>query len=64
MQAEDVVVAMGSGCEVAQTAVETLIKQGKKVGLVKVRFKAFDASAGKRHLCQAIGCTASCYSHC
>jgi pyruvate-ferredoxin/flavodoxin oxidoreductase len=36
-EAERVVVLMGSGCEAAQEAVENLLSQGEKVGLVKVR---------------------------
>ncbi len=36
MQAEDVVVAMGSGCGAIESAVESLLAQGQKVGLVKV----------------------------
>ncbi|GAB4821587.1 hypothetical protein N2152v2_008633 [Parachlorella kessleri] len=36
LQAEDVVVAMGSGCEAVESAVEGLVAQGRKVGLVKV----------------------------
>jgi pyruvate-ferredoxin/flavodoxin oxidoreductase len=36
-EAERVVVLMGSGAEVAHEAVEHLVKQGEKVGLVKVR---------------------------
>ncbi|MEI8345361.1 MAG: pyruvate:ferredoxin (flavodoxin) oxidoreductase, partial [Candidatus Omnitrophota bacterium] len=35
--AEKVVVLMGSGCEVAQEAVQHLAAQGQKVGLLKVR---------------------------
>jgi len=36
-QAERVVVLMGSGAEVAHEAVEHLVKQGEKVGVLKVR---------------------------
>jgi pyruvate-ferredoxin/flavodoxin oxidoreductase len=36
-EAERVIVMMGSGCETAQEAVEHLVAQGEKVGLVKVR---------------------------
>ena len=35
--AEDVIVMMGSGCEAAEETVDYLAKQGKKVGLLKVR---------------------------
>ncbi len=35
--AEDVVIAMGSGCETIEETVDYLTKQGKKVGLLKVR---------------------------
>ncbi len=42
--AERVIVAMGSGCEAAHETVEYMVKQGEKVGLVKVRlFRPFDA---------------------
>ena len=36
-EAERVVVLMGSGCEVAQEAVEYLVQRGYKVGVIKVR---------------------------
>jgi pyruvate-ferredoxin/flavodoxin oxidoreductase len=45
-QAERVVVAMGSGCETAQEAVDVLVARGEKVGLVKVRlYRPFDLGA-------------------
>ena len=34
--AEDVIIMMGSGCEAVEETVDYLMKQGKKVGLVKV----------------------------
>ncbi|MBL9137500.1 MAG: pyruvate:ferredoxin (flavodoxin) oxidoreductase [Verrucomicrobiales bacterium] len=44
--AERVVVMMGSGCEAAHEAVEFLVAQGEKVGLVKVRlYRPFDDAA-------------------
>ena len=44
--AEKVIIVMGSGAEVAEEAVETMVKNGEKVGLVKVRlFRPFDSSA-------------------
>jgi pyruvate-ferredoxin/flavodoxin oxidoreductase len=44
--AERVVVLMGSGAEVAHEAVEYLVDQGEKVGLLKVRlFRPFDVEA-------------------
>ncbi|MCH5156231.1 MAG: pyruvate:ferredoxin (flavodoxin) oxidoreductase, partial [Clostridiales bacterium] len=36
-KAEDVIVMMGSGCEAVEETVDYLAKQGKKVGLLKVR---------------------------
>src|SRR5215469_9489417 len=46
--AERVIVVMGSGCEAAHEAVDYLNRQGKKVGLVKVRlYRPFD---GKRFM--------------
>jgi pyruvate-ferredoxin/flavodoxin oxidoreductase len=36
-EAENVTVAMGSGCEVLESAVKNLTAEGKKVGLLKVR---------------------------
>jgi pyruvate-ferredoxin/flavodoxin oxidoreductase len=44
--AERVIVLMGSGAETAEEAVDLLVKQGEKIGLLKVRlYKPFDASA-------------------
>jgi pyruvate-ferredoxin/flavodoxin oxidoreductase len=44
--AERVIIVMGSGAEVAEEAVEAMVKQGEKVGLVKVRlFRPFDSKA-------------------
>jgi len=46
--AEQVVVLMGSGCEAAHEAVEHLVAEGKKIGLLKVRlYRPFD---GKRFI--------------
>jgi pyruvate-ferredoxin/flavodoxin oxidoreductase len=43
--AERVVVMMGSGCETAEETVETLCKQGEKIGLLKVRlYRPFSIS--------------------
>ncbi|HEX8688077.1 MAG TPA: pyruvate:ferredoxin (flavodoxin) oxidoreductase, partial [Pyrinomonadaceae bacterium] len=54
-EAERVVVMMGSGCEAAEEAVEALIAQGERVGLVKVRlYRPFSAE----HLLAAIPRTA------
>ncbi|MDE5593059.1 MAG: pyruvate:ferredoxin (flavodoxin) oxidoreductase, partial [Clostridiales bacterium] len=36
-KAEDVIIMMGSGCEAVEETVDYLAKQGKKVGLLKVR---------------------------
>jgi pyruvate-ferredoxin/flavodoxin oxidoreductase len=44
--AERVIVLMGSGAEAAEEAVDALIRQGEKLGMVKVRlYRPFDASA-------------------
>ena len=44
--AERVIVLMGSGAEAAEEAVDALVKQGEKLGLLKVRlYKPFDAAA-------------------
>ncbi|PKL85762.1 MAG: pyruvate:ferredoxin (flavodoxin) oxidoreductase [Ignavibacteriae bacterium HGW-Ignavibacteriae-1] len=41
--AEEVVILMASGCETVQSTVETLNKQGRKVGMLKIRlFRPFD----------------------
>jgi pyruvate-ferredoxin/flavodoxin oxidoreductase len=43
--AERVIVVMGSGAEVAEEAVDLMVKQGEKVGMVKIRlYRPFDAS--------------------
>jgi len=44
--AERVIVLMGSGAEAAEEAVDLMVKQGEKIGMVKVRlFRPFDSSA-------------------
>ena len=44
--AERVIILMGSGADVAEEAVDLMVKQGEKVGLLKVRlFRPFDTSA-------------------
>ena len=44
--AERVIVLMGSGAEAAEEAVDLMVKQGEKVGMVKVRlFRPFDSKA-------------------
>ena len=44
--AERVIILMGSGAEVAEEAVDLMVKQGEKIGLLKVRlYRPFDASA-------------------
>jgi len=44
--AERVITLMGSGAEAAEEAVDALVRQGEKVGLVKVRlYRPFDAKA-------------------
>jgi pyruvate-ferredoxin/flavodoxin oxidoreductase len=44
--AERVIVVMGSGAEVAEEAVDLLVKQGEKAGMIKVRlYRPFDPSA-------------------
>jgi len=44
--AERVIVLMGSGAEAAEEAVDLMVKQGEKIGMVKVRlYRPFDASA-------------------
>jgi pyruvate-ferredoxin/flavodoxin oxidoreductase len=49
--AERVIVAMGSGCEAVEETIDHLTRQGKKVGLVKVRlYRPFAA----RHLIAAL----------
>ncbi len=45
-EAERVMILMGSGAEAAEETVHHLVRQGEKVGLVKVRlFRPFDAEA-------------------
>ena len=44
--AERVIVLMGSGAEAAEEAVDALVRNGEKVGMVKVRlYRPFDAKA-------------------
>jgi pyruvate-ferredoxin/flavodoxin oxidoreductase len=44
--AERVIVLMGSGAEAAEEAVDAMVKQGEKIGMVKVRlYRPFDSSA-------------------
>jgi pyruvate-ferredoxin/flavodoxin oxidoreductase len=44
--AERVIVLMGSGAEAAEEAVDAMVKQGEKIGMVKVRlYRPFDANA-------------------
>jgi pyruvate-ferredoxin/flavodoxin oxidoreductase len=44
--AERVIVLMGSGAEAAEEAVDLLVKQGEKIGMVKVRlYRPFDSKA-------------------
>jgi len=44
--AENVIVAMGSGCETIQEVVDLMAAKGKKVGLIKVRlYRPFDAAS-------------------
>ena len=53
-EAEDVVIAMGSGCETIEETIEKLVADGEKVGLVKVRlFRPFSIE----HLGRAIPAT-------
>ncbi|NDV25405.1 pyruvate:ferredoxin (flavodoxin) oxidoreductase [Desulfovibrio sp. JC010] len=53
-EAEDVIVAMGSGCEAIEETIEKLVADGEKVGLVKVRlFRPFSIE----HLGRAIPAT-------
>jgi pyruvate-ferredoxin/flavodoxin oxidoreductase len=49
--AEQVIVAMGSGCEVIEEVINHMVKDGKPIGLIKVRlYRPFSAE----HLMQAI----------
>jgi pyruvate-ferredoxin/flavodoxin oxidoreductase len=44
--AERVIILMGSGAEAAEEAVDALVKQGEKIGMVKVRlYRPFDSKA-------------------
>jgi pyruvate-ferredoxin/flavodoxin oxidoreductase len=44
--AERVIILMGSGADVAEEAVDLMVRQGEKIGLLKVRlYRPFDASA-------------------
>ncbi len=44
--AENIIVAMGSGCETNQEVINAMAKKGKKVGLIKVRlYRPFDAAS-------------------
>ncbi len=44
--AENIIVAMGSGCETIQEVINAMAKKGKKVGLIKVRlYRPFDAAS-------------------
>jgi pyruvate-ferredoxin/flavodoxin oxidoreductase len=44
--ADRVIVLMGSGADVAEEAVDLMVKQGEKIGMVKVRlFRPFDSKA-------------------
>ncbi|WP_320170882.1 pyruvate:ferredoxin (flavodoxin) oxidoreductase [Maridesulfovibrio sp.] len=54
-EAENIIVAMGSGCEAIEETIEKLIADGEKVGLVKVRlYRPFSIE----HLGRAIPATA------
>ena len=51
VDADRVIVLMGSGCETAEETIEALVARGEKVGMVKVRlFRPFSAS----HLVRAL----------
>ncbi len=44
--ATELVIAMGSGCDTLHETVDALVKEGRKVGLIKVRlYRPFDVSA-------------------
>src|SRR6266568_1045223 len=44
--AERVIILMGSGAEAAEEAVDLMVKQGEKIGMVKVRlYRPFDATS-------------------
>ncbi len=52
--AEEVIVAMGSGCEAIQETIDVLLKQGKKIGVVKVHlYRPFSA----KHFLAAVPAT-------
>ncbi len=52
--AEEVIVAMGSGCEAIQETIDVLLKQGRKIGVVKVHlFRPFSA----KHFMAAVPAT-------
>ncbi|MBS1705184.1 MAG: pyruvate:ferredoxin (flavodoxin) oxidoreductase [Armatimonadetes bacterium] len=54
-EAERVVVIMGSGAETVELAVEELVKQGEKVGMIMVRlFQPFDAMRFSAALPQSV----------
>ncbi len=43
---ERVIVMMGSGAEAAEEAVDALVRQGEKIGMLKVRlYRPFDSKA-------------------
>ena len=45
-EAEQIIVLMGSGAETAEEAVNSMVEEGRKVGLVKIRlFRPFDAQS-------------------
>lgn len=55
-EATRIIIAMGSGCDVIEEAVNYLLAKGEKVGLIKVRlYRPFSAS----HLLQAVPATAT-----
>ena len=46
LDAEKIIIAMGSGCETIEETVEYLVSKGEKVGLIKVRlYRPFSAEA-------------------
>ena len=52
--AEEVIVAMGSGCEAIQETIDVLLKQGRKIGVVKVHlYRPFSA----KHFLAAVPAT-------
>ena len=53
--AERVIVAMGSGCEVAHEAIDHLVAKGEKIGMIKVRlYRPFDS----KRFCEVLPATA------